>query len=206
MNLKKLDKRVVTPFLDRLQVIYAAMDRKYKKAAAHYNFNCTDCKDICCQTRFYHHTHIEYHFILEGFKTLDPGKKREIKSRALKVCRKSAELNQKGNPVRCMCPLNFDRLCVLYPFRPMICRLHGIPHELQKSAGNRIYAPGCGTFDNTCSEKSYFKFDRTPFYLEMADVENEFKQTAGITGRIKLTIAEMLSGLKLGAESEGLNK
>jgi hypothetical protein len=76
----------------------------------------------------------------------------------------------------------------------MICRLHGIPHELRKFASNPTYGLCCRTFDRRCKGKSYIAFDRTPIYLNLADLENEFKQAAGITGKIKLTIAEMLSG------------
>jgi hypothetical protein len=74
----------------------------------------------------------------------------------------------------------------------MICRMHGIPHQLQKPGRKVIVGPGCGTFDDCCSHKGYFKFDRTPFYLEMAKLENEFKQTVGIAGKIKMTVAEMI--------------
>ncbi len=99
--------------------------------------------------------------------------------------------------MRLMCPLNFEKLCILYPYRPMICRLHGIPHELRKSANNRIYGGGCETFDRRCRAKNYFTFDRTPFYMKMAALENQFKQATGIAGKIRMTIAEMLVGLHI---------
>ena len=203
MNLKRLDKAIVKPFLDRLQAAYTAMDREYDKAAACYGFNCSECRDNCCQSRFHHHTYIEYLFVLEGLKTLIPAKQNEIISKAMAACRGSAQANQAGKPLRRMCSLNFDNLCILYPYRPMICRLHGIPHELQKTSQNRVYGAGCSTFDKKCSGKGYFKFDRTPFYMEMATLEMEFKQAAGINGKIKMTIAEMLissaSGMQHGA-------
>lgn len=187
----------IRPFLERLQMIYAAMDHQYNQAAAYYRFDCHACTDNCCRTRFYHHTYVEYLYIMEGVKTLNSKRKLEIKHRALKIYQKSAELDKQEKPVRLMCPMNVDNLCILYPYRPMICRLHGIPHELQKSASRRVYGPGCETFDGRCSEKNYFTFDRTSFYVEMAALENKFKQTAGITGKIKLTIAEMIAGEKL---------
>jgi hypothetical protein len=74
----------------------------------------------------------------------------------------------------------------------MICRLHGIPHELQKPGQKVIHGPGCSTFDERCAHKRYFKFDRTPFYVAMAKLENEFKQAMGLDGRIRMTIAEMI--------------
>jgi hypothetical protein len=74
----------------------------------------------------------------------------------------------------------------------MICRLHGIPYELRKPGQPTVHGPGCGDFDKQCPDPSYIQFDRTPFYFEMARLENEFKQAAGLTGRIKMTIAEMV--------------
>ena len=121
----------------------------------------------------------------------------------MEVCRQAAAADKSEKPVRLMCPLNIDSRCLLYPYRPMICRLHGIPHELQKTFLNRIYGPGCEMFDIRCSEKVYFKFDRTLFYLEMRELENEFKQAAGVVGKIKMTIAQMLIGIEYGAKSKG---
>lgn len=197
IEIKGIQNYNIRPFLERLQMIYAAMDHQYNQAATYYRFDCHACTDNCCRTRFYHHTYVEYLYIIEGVKTLNSKRQFEIKQRALEIYQKSAELDKQGKPVRLMCPMNVDNLCILYPYRPMICRLHGIPHELQKSASSRVYGPGCETFDGRCSEKSYFKFDRTSFYVEMAALENKFKQTAGIEGKIKLTIAEMIAGEKL---------
>ncbi len=194
-NLKNIHDYDVKPFLDRLGSICADMDREYGKAAAYYSFDCNACTDICCQTRFYHHTYLEYLYIREGFKKLSPDMQAEIKSKALNVIQRTTELEKKGKPVRLMCPLNFDKLCCLYPNRPMICRLHGIPHEFRNGADNQVHGSGCGTFDDRCSGKSYLKFDRTPFYMALAGLEKEFRQTVGISAKIRMTIAEMISSI-----------
>jgi Fe-S-cluster containining protein len=179
-------------FLDRLKVIYAAMDQKYQEAADYYGFHCEGCKDNCCLTRFYHHTLLEYFYILEGYSALEYDRQVEIRNRALEVCRKTAEADEKGMTMRLMCPLNFDGLCILYGYRPMICRLHGIPHELQRAGQNVIHSPGCDVFTEQNREKSYFRFDRTPFYIKMAELENELKHAAAINQKLKMTVAEML--------------
>jgi Fe-S-cluster containining protein len=171
------------------------MDREYTRAAEHYQFQCDGCMNNCCLTRFYHHTHLEFYYLGMGFENLESQKKSEILLKAEKVCRETAKADEKEIPVRVMCPLNDDSLCTLYPYRPMICRMHGIPHELQKPGQNFIQGPGCRTFDDRCANKPYYKFDRTPYYLEMAKLENKFKQAAGMTGRIKMTIAEMIVSL-----------
>ncbi len=45
------------------------MDLKYKEAADYYGFDCTGCEDNCCFTRFFHHTLLEYLYIMEGYGT-----------------------------------------------------------------------------------------------------------------------------------------
>ena len=187
-----IDEQPLTAFFNRLRDIFAAMDQEYVRAAAHYQFECDGCADSCCLTRFYHHTYLEYFYLRRSFDKLDPRKKDEIIVKAEEVCRETAKADENDKPVRLMCPLNHDSLCSLYPSRPMICRMHGISHELQKPGRPVMYGPGCGAFDERCSDKPYFKFDRTQFYFEMAGLENEFKQAAGLSGKIKLTIAEMI--------------
>jgi Fe-S-cluster containining protein len=188
----KLDDETLHVYFDRLRQIFAGMDRKYNQAAAHYGFQCTGCEDNCCRTRFHHHTYLEFLYIRDGFDKLEPSARHAIRARAEAVCRRTAQAQKKGPAERRMCPLNDAGLCRLYPYRPMICRLHGIPHELQIPGRPVSYGPGCGVFDEQCSGRPYFRFDRTPFYSEMAGLESEFKQAIGLTGRIKLTIAEMI--------------
>ena len=168
------------------------MDQKYQEAAEYYGFNCKGCEDNCCLTRFYHYTLIEYLYIKEGFHCLENKKQVEVKQRSLAVCRKTDEADKKGRPVQQMCPVNFGSLCVLYPYRPMICRLHGIPHELQRPDQGILNSPGCGTFALKCHGKKRFKFDRTPFYMQMAALEKEMKQAVGVTQKIKMTVAQMI--------------
>ena len=198
---------VYAAFIEQLKQIYAAMDRAYHRAADPYSFTCDGCGDNCCQTRFYHHTIIEYFYIMEGLTKLTLKKQNEVKSRAMTVVDETARLDGSGVVVRLMCPLNFAELCILYPYRPMICRLHGIPHELQKPGQNPVYGPGCETFDRRCGRQGYFKFDRTPFYRQVAMLEQEVKQTPGFAGKSRMTVAEMIvshaDGMGHGAPGQG---
>jgi len=193
LSTEKLISHIDTAgFLKQLRAIYSSMDLKYHEAAEHYGFNCTGCEDNCCLTRFYHHTVLEYLYIIKEFNKLDTEKQIKIKARAREVRRKSIEADRKGKPVRQMCPLNDNGRCILYSSRPMICRLHGIPHELHKPGRNITYGPGCESFSKQFGEKNYFRFDRTPFYIQMASLEKNLKQAAGIERKIKMTVADML--------------
>lgn len=191
-QLSRIQPHTYAPFLTQLKTLFASMDRKYNEAAHYYGFNCSGCRDNCCRTRFYHHTLLEYFYLHEGFKSLAPKQQNSIKLKAAEVCRRTELADEKGLPVRLMCPLNSDGLCRLYAHRPMICRMFGIPHELQPPGAPAEYRPGCGTFSELTCDKKYFKFNRTPFFTEMAQMELKLKQTAGLMQKIKLTVAEMV--------------
>lgn len=184
--------KIADPFLERLQKLYADMDASYAAVAENYGFHCSGCVDNCCRTRFYHHTHLEYLYLRQGFRRLSRDLRRDIRQRAAEVRRETALLEKTGGPIRLMCPLNAEGLCLLYPHRPMICRLHGLAHELHRPDLEVSYGPGCDAFTRQSEGKGYRPFDRTPFYMRMARMEAELKQAADITRRLKMTIAEMI--------------
>jgi hypothetical protein len=72
----------------------------------------------------------------------------------------------------------------------MICRLHGLPHELNRPEYQPVKSPGChaGLF----SDKPYIKFDRTPFYIKMAQIEADYRKEIKMRGKIKESVAQML--------------
>jgi hypothetical protein len=185
-------KDILAPFLRRLEQTYADMDLKYRNASDFYGFLCKGCEDNCCRTRFYHHTVVEYRFLLKGFQGLERQAREKIRHRALQVCREAAAADKTGAPVRQMCPLNVRGRCCLYAYRPMICRLHGIAHEIRHPAKGLIHSPGCEAFTAQCRDKGYLPFDRTPIYMALAKIESEFKQAAGVGQKFKMTVAEML--------------
>jgi len=188
-----IDPDDYTPFLDRLDILYKAMDRKYQAAADYYGFQCNGCEDNCCYTRFYHYTLLEYLYIRKGYHLLDKERQAEVKHSALDVCRKTAAVDKKGRAVKLMCPVNIAGLCLLYAYRPMICRLHGIPHELTIPGRGISKASGCGDFVRKCSGKPYYKFDRTPFYAQMAALEKALRQSVRGMHKMKITVAEMVA-------------
>ncbi|MCU0590907.1 MAG: hypothetical protein MUC57_05475 [Desulfobacterales bacterium] len=100
-----------------------------------------------------------------------------------------------GADTKPMCPLNEAGRCGVYAHRPMICRLHGIPHELHppgRAPQAPQLGPGCAEFHRLCGRAVYHPFDRTPLYAELARLESEFQQALGPRRKIRMTIAEML--------------
>lgn len=189
-------------FLDELSAIYAEMDRQYNAAAAGYGFACSGCKDNCCLTRFYHHTHIEYVYLLKGFFSLDAKPRNDILHRAETAEDRMRGVESAGGPSRIMCPLNMNERCRLYGFRPMICRLHGIPHEIRAPGRDLVFGPGCADFVRQCGDGKYVSFDRTSFYARMAGLEQRFRQTFGFHEKFKKTVAGMIVAAGVGAAGE----
>jgi len=194
LNLEQIisNQNNYSPFLKKLETIWADIGKKYQESADYYGFFCNGCEDSCCYTRFYHHTLLEYLFIMKGYSTLEHEIQNQVTERALEVCAKTVEYDKTGKTVRLLCPLNFEGLCILYEYRPMICRMHGIPHQLQKPGKDIMYSPGCKAFEKQCDGKKYIKFDRTPFYVEMAKLEKGLREVAGFMQKFKMTVAQML--------------
>lgn len=198
--LEKLEEHhteIAFSFLKELGRIYGDMDQEYHRTAEKYGFECRGCENNCCLTRFYHHTVLEYAFLMEGFHALDLNHKEKIRGRARDVILTYENADALNTPIRVMCPLNEDGLCLLYEKRPMICRLHGLPHELKKATGQKTLGPGCEAFDLCCKDQSYLPFDRTPFYKQMAGLEQRIRQALGYSQKIKLTIADMVASSKI---------
>ena len=178
--------------LRQLEVLYNEMDAAYGAAANRYGFECRGCDDNCCLTLFYHHTLVETAGLLAGFQKLPANRKADITERAIVYSRALSAIAQHDPPPALICPLNVDAKCRLYRHRPMICRLHGIPHIMRHPARGLITGPGCHNFDTTCGPADGHPLDRTPLYTAMAGLERSLRQSSGIDCSVRLTIAQMI--------------
>ncbi len=184
---------MIIKYQDQIRALYDRMDQAYAAAAAHYSFHCEGCRENCCRTRFHHHTVIEYLYLMEGVRQLTEAQQEAAVQKAKQVVRETRMAEDAHRPVRIMCPLNEKELCLVYARRPMICRLHGLPHELCGSGGRVSKGVGCQQFDDHSQGKPYYRFDRTPIYREMALLERDIRQATGFAKKIKMTVAEMLT-------------
>ncbi len=186
-------KETRTKLFHSLSHLYQEMDRSWENTASQYGFQCNGCSENCCETEFYHHTFIEKAYLLHGFKQLPGPAMVSAAKRAKKVCTKRNIASRKGKSIRIICPLNLEGKCILYQFRPMICRLHGIPHELYTPFKGKLQQPGCNA-GATFFQAAYYPFDRTLFYSKMASIEKKYLEFnfKGTAKRIKQTIAQMI--------------
>jgi Fe-S-cluster containining protein len=192
-NVKAASLIELGPFFDRIETLYGAIDDTYEEAAGYYGFRCSGCEDNCCMTHFYHHTYIEFFYIVKGFRSLPYNLKNDILSQASAIQEKKEKGDSKIESSRLMCPLNIDGKCVIYKHRPMICRMHGIPHELKRPGTPVLYGQGCDAFVERHFNDKYVPFDRTPFYFTMAHLENDMKRENNLNGKFKKTVFEMFA-------------
>jgi Fe-S-cluster containining protein len=178
------------PYLDALVALFADMDDAYRRAAIHYGFHCEGCEDNCCRTRFHHHTCLEVMYLREGLSRLSSEDRSAVERNAGDYLADAAQRPAKGRGP--MCPLNHEQRCILYGHRPMICRLHGIPHELHRPGSPPAVGPGCEAFHRHCGHLPYRSFDRTPFYTRMAELERRLRQAIGSSDRVHLTVADII--------------
>jgi Fe-S-cluster containining protein len=174
--------------VERLGALYARMDMAYGELARGHGLSCEGCADNCCAQRFHHHTLAEYLYLMEGVRGLGPERRDVILRRANVAVESYFHEAHAGEMFKLMCPVNFEGLCALYRWRPMICRLHGLPHFFTMPDGSVREGAGCARAAG--GEKGLL--DRTPFYRELADIEKAVRAELGRRERFRKTTAEML--------------
>lgn len=192
--LSELLKGTLSPYILKIKDLYSSMDAAYARAAESYGFRCGGCSESCCEERFYHYTLAEHLYLIEGMSSLDRETAGEVLVRAEDAMGLYRLHDLQGMPERVPCPLAFNGLCRLYQYRPMICRLHGIPHLMRKPDGSAQTGPGCHRFaeEITPAGLSELVLDRTEYYSGMATLEIELRRLENFTGRYRKTVAEML--------------
>lgn len=177
-------------FFGRMEKLYARMTGAYAEMAALYGFDCAGCQDNCCTQRFHHHTLAEFFYLLNGLRKADRALAGEVLRRAREVTEAYREEMPAGRIIPLMCPVNFDGLCSLYEHRPMICRLHGLPHRFRRPDGFTAEGGGCHRFE--LLHKAAARVERTGFYTELASIEKDLRARLGFAGRYRKTTAQML--------------
>lgn len=179
--------------IPRLEELYRRMDRAYVAIADSVGFSCKECDgERCCTVDLTLHTSVEKQYLKKGLKTLDLSRQREILARCDAMLAAKEE-DPYGDAYRnAVCVLNFNGLCILYRYRPMICRVAGIPHSILKPDGKIISREGCSRYQ-TLIQPAHpeLKMDRTEFYREMAAIEISVIRTSG-RRTVPGTIAETL--------------
>ncbi len=193
---------MIRPAMEKLEGLYAQMDAEYGRLSRLYGLSCEGCDDNCCTQRFNHHTFAEYLFLLEGLKAADPELRDAILIRARVVVESYAHELQAGEIFKLMCPVNFNGSCALYKWRPMICRLHGLPHYFIMPDGARKAGGGCHRINAVEKATPHQGMDRTPFYTALAQIEKDVRERLGYRERFRKTTAQMLMDMSMEVDME----
>lgn len=177
--------------LSDIKSLYEKMQSAYASVANHYDFTCQGCTENCCTQRFFHYTWAEHLYLLEGMRNADKELAGEIVLRARGVVSAYAKEEDPLAPEPLMCPVNFDGLCSLYEHRPMICRMHGLPHRVRNPQGHESREGGCGRFE-AMGIKVDWRVNRSPHYTALARIESQLRKERMLTGNLRLTTAEMI--------------
>lgn len=190
----KLDLTLIA----RLKTLYEEMDAAYDIVAGRLNFSCEGCDDNCCDSYFLHHTYAEWSYLWYGFGKFSDEKQQEILRRSEEYVNGCHKAQSEGEQPQLMCPLNENGLCILYPYRLMVCRTHGIPAAMTRPDGRQLRFPGCFRCQEVV-QKSYTdqeavpRMERTHLLRELVAIENDlFSGKRHLYPKVKLTIGEML--------------
>jgi hypothetical protein len=179
--------------IPRLTELYELIDSAYHGLADEIDFSCEGCDGVtCCTVDLTLHTFVEMLYLRRGFNTLDTSRQLEILGRCRAMI-KSKEDDPCSDAYRnSVCALNFEGSCSLYEYRPMICRLAGIRHFIDRPDGTQMESSGCVRYEReVVSLHPDLKIDRTAFYRKMAEIEIEVVRVLGRRTAPR-TIAEIL--------------
>lgn len=179
---------------ERLEKLYAAMEAEYDRVARRIGLDCRGCPDNCCVSYFQHHTYIEWAYLWHGLRQMSRDSRDYYLGKARDYSRQCEAQLRRGRRPEVMCPLNEDGLCVLYPFRLMICRFHGVPNQVTMPDGTSRQFPGCIVCQHrTESLDRVPVLDRTASYIKLAELERTFTAAAAHPlPKVDLTLADML--------------
>ena len=95
---------------------------------AHKNFiHCKPGCSACCEKGDYPISQLELEYLMQGYVALDNETKRVVQGNIKTI--------QKGK----QCPFLIEKKCSVYPYRPIICRIHGLAYLVRE----KVKVPYC---------------------------------------------------------------
>jgi hypothetical protein len=180
--------------IPRLTELYRQIDDKYREIAETVGLTCEGCDGVrCCTVDLRLHTFMEMHYVRRGFNTLEPAIQREVmlRSRAMKAAKEDDPYGEEYR--NAVCSVNVAGRCILYHYRPMICRLAGIPHVISRPDGKSIESGGCSHYAKQIGQSHQdVRIDRTEYYKAMAGLEMDMVKSTGCR-TVPRTLAETLA-------------
>lgn len=182
----------------QIEALYLDMEKAYAAVAAPIGLTCDGCPDNCCDSYFLHHTYLEWAYLWYGVSRLEAEKILILRHRARAYEQQARLLIEKGIRPQLMCPLNEKGRCMLYHYRLMVCRTHGVPASLTRPDGQRLNFPGCFRVQDIIEQSDderlgQHSMERTALLQRLVMLEQRFTvgRRQGLP-KLKMTIASML--------------
>ena len=96
---------------------------------------------ICCEKGDYPLSELELKYLMQGYVALDYFTKQQVQENFKQIVKGGA------------CPFLIDNKCSIYPYRPIICRVHGLAYLCDD---NTVKLPYCANIGKNYS-KNYKK-------------------------------------------------
>ncbi len=159
--------------ISQLKALYEEMDAVYRAAADQAGFSCHGCDGVrCCTVDVPIHTYAEMVYLIRGIDELSPSLQEEIGHRARRLVWAKDRAPQGVEYRNAVCAVNFEGQCALYEYRPMICRLAGIPYIAIRPDMTSVEGRGCERFENEFEPTHPdLVLDRSSFYIRMSQLE-----------------------------------
>ncbi len=167
--------------IPRLAELYRNIDSTYEAVVGEVGFSCGGCDGVkCCTVDLSLHTLIEMLYLRRGLNALGTLRQQNILQRCRQIVHDKRD-DPRGPAYRsAVCALNFEGLCSLYEYRPMICRLAGVPHIIARPDGTSVESGGCVRYESDILPRHPGqRIDRTQFYRDMASIEMEIVRSRG---------------------------
>lgn len=110
-------------FIKKLDIKLANYFDLHKKFI-HCKVGCS----ACCEKGDYPLTSIELEYLMKGYIALDNSTKQTVQE--------NIKTMEKGEA----CPFLIDKKCSVYPYRPIVCRVHGLAYLYKE---NKVKLPYC---------------------------------------------------------------
>jgi len=116
------------------EIDFNALDKKLSGYFNEYQeFICckAGCSD-CCEKGDYPISDIELGYLMKGYSALENPDKIRVQNNIKRMQRGEA------------CPFLLDKLCSVYKYRPIVCRIHGLAYLNKDGVVKLPHCAGCG--------------------------------------------------------------
>ena len=142
---------MITPYEKYLSIIGYYIDKYFQDQAPY--ICCKEGCSHCCETGEYPYTHLEFEYLMFGYKNLNDKQKEIIQEKVKKIKEEQQAAKKEDKKFMYECPFLINKSCSVYDYRGIICRSHGLMTFFCDENGKENYQiPYCVHFGLNYSE------------------------------------------------------